>query len=605
MKNFNRKYSQSLLVGLGLFSLMSCGGGADIETTNFIPVKSGDEYQYINRSGDIKINPQFLNASAFRDGLALVQTSGEDPKWGFINEDGKYVVNANYDEATVFRDGVAWVVKKNSAPQAIDTEGESIFTLNQAERVRVFSEGLAAFSVLGDDGEKWGFVNKTGEISINPQFSDVSKFKNDLCAVKNKDGKWGFINKSGEIIINYQFDNAENFINGTSVVSSGGKFGIIDTEGSYLINPQYAKILHDNDIFLINQNGKWGWADSDNNLIINPQFNRALPFLSNELAPVNSGDTWGYINKEGKFEIKPQFDTALPFNGDLALVKSSGQIGMINEEGKFAVNPMFDKVSDDLLQYQIKGESIFNSVTTDYFDIGAITSKIGDLTSYKGIDKNSSFGDIVKKLDITSEDFNEYTKEQLIVEEEKINNDANYSFVALGRPFTGGYGGYDFIPEQKPSGIAFVINLMNRGSGKASDVVESFTHVIPSGFTKSDESTDNRLVYNNNDNGGEIILANKSSRVTIVAQFPEETEKIDSKTDESSADESSNDQAMYKVSDPDGWSNLRATPGGDVITKVYENQPFEVLGSKDSHKKVKLGDGTQGYIHSSRVVEVK
>jgi hypothetical protein len=61
----------------------------------------------------------------------------------------------------------------------------------------------------------------------------------------------------------------------------------------------------------------------------------------------------------------------------------------------------------------------------------------------------------------------------------------------------------------------------------------------------------------------------------------------------------------YKVQDPDGYSNLRDEPKGNVIKKVYDTEKFEVVGTEGDFKKVKLMDGTVGYIHASRVVEVK
>ena len=76
---------------------------------------------------------------------------------------------------------------------------------------------------------------------------------------------------------------------------------------------------------------------------------------------------------------------------------------------------------------------------------------------------------------------------------------------------------------------------------------------------------------------------------------------MDESTEISDVDDEYNVQ-LYTISDPDGYSNLRKTPGGDVILKVYEGETFEVLGDENVHKKVKLKDGTIGYIHSSRVV---
>lgn len=59
----------------------------------------------------------------------------------------------------------------------------------------------------------------------------------------------------------------------------------------------------------------------------------------------------------------------------------------------------------------------------------------------------------------------------------------------------------------------------------------------------------------------------------------------------------------YKINDPDGYSNLRKEPKGDIIKKVYDTEQFEVLGEENDHKKIKMKDGTIGYIHKSRVIK--
>lgn len=59
----------------------------------------------------------------------------------------------------------------------------------------------------------------------------------------------------------------------------------------------------------------------------------------------------------------------------------------------------------------------------------------------------------------------------------------------------------------------------------------------------------------------------------------------------------------YKINDPDGYSNLRKEPKGDIIKKVYDTELFEVLSEENDHKKIKLKDGTIGYLHKSRVIK--
>ena len=64
-------------------------------------------------------------------------------------------------------------------------------------------------------------------------------------------------------------------------------------------------------------------------------------------------------------------------------------------------------------------------------------------------------------------------------------------------------------------------------------------------------------------------------------------------------------ETYYKVNDPDGYSNLRKSPNGEIIKKVYDTETFEVIGTEGKFKKVKLIDGSVGYLHESRVVEAR
>jgi len=68
--------------------------------------------------------------------------------------------------------------------------------------------------------------------------------------------------------------------------------------------------------------------------------------------------------------------------------------------------------------------------------------------------------------------------------------------------------------------------------------------------------------------------------------------------------ENSNDLELvyYTINDPDGYSNLRETPNGEIIQKVYQEELFEVIGEENEWKKVQLASGKAGYIHSSRIV---
>ena len=278
--------------------LASCSYFKSSKEIELIPYAQKEKYGYFDLEGKIVINPQFGYATAFREGIALVKTTGEKGKWGFIDKSGKFVINATYKDATVFQEGVAWVVTDNGAPSAIDHKGEIKFVLKEAENVRLFSEDLAAFSKVDSTATIWGFVDKFGKQVINPQFDEGGDFHDGKCAGKNKEGKWGYIDKSGKIVINHQFNSAAAFKDGKAVVSLDEKAGVIDNDGKYIINPQFGYAYADGDKYLIGQDNKFGWCDNEGKFVINPQFDDAVFIGEDLLAYMYDYSTKGSINSD-------------------------------------------------------------------------------------------------------------------------------------------------------------------------------------------------------------------------------------------------------------------------------------------------------------------
>ena len=64
-------------------------------------------------------------------------------------------------------------------------------------------------------------------------------------ALKNTiDGdRYGYINKDGEVIIPFKFTRAYDFNEfGLAIIKENNKFGIIDIKGNYNVNPQFDNI---------------------------------------------------------------------------------------------------------------------------------------------------------------------------------------------------------------------------------------------------------------------------------------------------------------------------------------------------------------------------
>lgn len=90
-----------------------------------------------------------------------------------------------------------------------------------------YSDGLTPVRESG--GNKYGYVDESGEIAIPVVYDEADYFSEGLAGVMVRDadgiGKCGYINTSGEVVIPLEYKTASAFGNGRAVV--------IDTDGNW------------------------------------------------------------------------------------------------------------------------------------------------------------------------------------------------------------------------------------------------------------------------------------------------------------------------------------------------------------------------------------
>lgn len=174
-----------------------------------------------------KIVGNYEYASAINGDIAAVK---EGSKWKLIDAKGKVRGEDSYESVILDDKGIAFrndraFVEKADGYYLVDDKGKKIGK-QKYEDARLFLEadGYAAVKVDG----KWGFVDKTGKMVIEPQFADAHSFANGYAAIK-KNGKWGFIDENGEIVIRAQFEDARDFNDkGNVFVKDGTQWRLLE-----------------------------------------------------------------------------------------------------------------------------------------------------------------------------------------------------------------------------------------------------------------------------------------------------------------------------------------------------------------------------------------
>jgi WG containing repeat len=157
-------------------------------------------YGFIDPDGKTIIDLQFKWAGSFSEGLALVTEDGE--YFGYIDKTDKMVIKPQFKAAGDFHEGLA-VLPQIASYQFTDKDGK-VIPGDNGTILTNFSEGAA---LIADDKKKLQIIDKSGKI-VAPaeltvtleQVDSVSDFKGGLLRIKTKDYSWYYLNMDGKVV---------------------------------------------------------------------------------------------------------------------------------------------------------------------------------------------------------------------------------------------------------------------------------------------------------------------------------------------------------------------------------------------------------------------
>lgn len=152
----------------------------------------------------------------------------------FNNVNGNRAFPSEYykDFAIIHHDDKYKVINRNGE---FVTEFDEIYKRNN----RLHFENFEAIPYK--EQGKWGLFKYDGTLLTEPIFKDIKGFGNSHLAPFTKDDvNWGYIDDTGKIIIEPQYSSASMFDNGYAAISNQNKkFGLIDTQGQVIIPFEY------------------------------------------------------------------------------------------------------------------------------------------------------------------------------------------------------------------------------------------------------------------------------------------------------------------------------------------------------------------------------
>lgn len=184
---------------------------------------NGEKWNFYAQDGFAKQFGGYADALPIANGIGAVSQDGNT--WAIISKQGELLTDYVYDE--ILSDGKEIVcrndvllVRQGTAYFLVNSAGQRVGEANYTE-ARAFNDTtLAAVK----KGERWVFVDQTGEEYDFGDFEDAQSFSNGLAAVKI-DGTWGFIDSDGKLVIGNEFYDAKPFgIGGACFVKTSSDF---------------------------------------------------------------------------------------------------------------------------------------------------------------------------------------------------------------------------------------------------------------------------------------------------------------------------------------------------------------------------------------------
>ena len=201
---------------------------------------------YIDKTGKNLNFP--LVGESFSEGLAVVsQGKDENRKQGYIDKTGRVRIEPQFAIARPFREELACVRPTNTSEWGyIDKTGKMIIqprSFNEQRGPGDFYEGLASMTSLTTHNS--GFIDKTGNFSIRPKFLVVGRFSDGVAGACAEDATahsgeggatCGYIGRTGEWVIHLSPDRVvmSDFYGGLALVCGEDFCGYINKKGDYV-----------------------------------------------------------------------------------------------------------------------------------------------------------------------------------------------------------------------------------------------------------------------------------------------------------------------------------------------------------------------------------
>ncbi|WP_066894656.1 WG repeat-containing protein [Clostridium nigeriense] len=356
----NKDRSENIINSKGNYILPEDKEFINITMEDDFIITSTKEFKYsiYNENGEKILEDEYDSFFVDENGLIVVL---KDTEKAIFNDKGKVVVPFKSNESRLHIQNKYIIWNEDNTSIVANLKGKEILRIDDNKGIRVITDNTI---VNEDSNGKYNLYTIKGEKITEDEY-DYIGFESDGLIGVVKDGKSGFINEKGEEEIPCIYESALPFSDGYTVVSNGGKYGIIDKDNNAVIDIKYDGII-DKTETLDNEKGS------------------IYKYVIDERVAVIENDRTYLVNLEGK-RATSSYDN-IQFYNDYII----GTVTRITESGFAGVGNMIIDKDDNILS---KNLAVMGIVPYDLMIVNEKEGNEGYIINSKGeILNNNLYG---------------------------------------------------------------------------------------------------------------------------------------------------------------------------------------------------------------------
>ncbi len=261
----------------------------------------GDKFVIINLQGKILSKP-YAVIRDFHEGKAVVRKNFAndglipiDDDWGFVDTNGRLIGKLQYQKLGDFSHNRALFYEAGKGWGYINPAGQTIIPAQFFE-ARPF-EGERAIVFIKHNQS--GLIDTNGTVIMQPKHNKILAREENICLVRGGAEHYYYLTEDLKRVFPLVFQDAKTFRHNVAAVKRNNFWGLVNSQGFWLISPKYQTMQEFNVGFAqVGIHTRYGVATTEGKVIIPPKY-EFVEFVGNDIFRVENGNKVGYINIKG------------------------------------------------------------------------------------------------------------------------------------------------------------------------------------------------------------------------------------------------------------------------------------------------------------------